>query len=195
MSKNTFNYLEVLQPFTKDLETGVYGRELARELDMNQKTVQNRLNSMEEENLLKSTEKGRTKEFTLNKENILTRKLLIATELKKFYDLLSTSFEVKEIVRDILEKSDGHVVVYGSFAKGDWNEESDLDVLLIDSGEEKKIKELGRKYSREIHFMFMTKDEFTEGMKSQEPYLQEILQNHVICRGFEKITDWRFEVE
>lgn len=195
MSKNIFSFLEVLRPFTESLEKRVYGRELARELEMNQKTVQNRLNALEERGLLKSTEKGRTREFSLSRENILTRKLIVATEVKKFYDLLSSSFEVKEIVGDVLKLTEGYVIVYGSFAKGDWKEGSDLDVLLIDSGGEDEVKGLKKKYSREIHFMFMKSEEFIEGMKSRESYLQEILQNHVICRGFEEVTNWRFEHE
>lgn len=193
MSKNIFNFLEVFYPFTEDLERRVYGRELARELDMNQKTVQNRLNALEERGLLKSLERGRTKEFALNKESVLTRKLLVAAEISKFHDLLSSSFEVKEIVGDVLSQGEGYVIIYGSFARDDWKEESDLDLLLIDSSKEDRIKELGEKYPRGIHFMFADSGEFIEGMKSQEPYMNEILEKHVICRGFEEITDWRFE--
>ena len=195
MSKNIFNNLEVLYPFTEELERRVYGRELARELDMNQKTVQNHLNEMEEEGLLKSFERGRTKEFALNKENVLARKILVAAELKKFYDFLSSSFEVKEIVEDVLELTKGYVVVYGSFAKRGWDEESDLDILLIDALDKERVKELKEKYSREIHFMFMEGEEFLQGMRSQEPYVYEIIRNHVICRGFEDFTEWRFEHE
>lgn len=195
MSNKIFSFLEVLYPFTEDLKKRVYGRQLARELEMNQKTVQNRLNEMEEEGLLKSSERGRTKEFTLNRENVLTRKLLIAAEVKKFYDLLSSSFEVKSIVSDILNLTEGYLIVYGSFAKGNWEEESDLDILSVDTSEKDKLKELKKKYSRRIHFMYIEKEEFIRGVKSEEPYLQEIIQNHVICRGFEKITDWRFEHE
>lgn len=195
MSKKIFNFLEVLYPFTESLKGRVYGRELARELEMSQKTVQNRLNLMEEEDLLRSTERGRTKEFVLNMENVLTKKLLVAAEIRKFHNLLSSSFEVKEIIEDVLRQTDGYVVIYGSFAKGDWDEESDLDILLIDSGGKDEVKRLREKYSREIHFMFMQREEFIEGVRSQEPYLREILENHVICRGFEEITDWRFEYE
>ncbi len=193
MSKKIFNFLEVFYPFTEDLERRVYGRQLARKLEMNQKTVQNRLNTMEEEGLLKSIEKGRTKEFELNRENVLARKLLVATELEKFYDLLSSSFEVKEIVSDILNRTKGYVIIYGSFAKDDWGNDSDLDILLIQSSREDKVKEIEDKYSRDIHFMFIKSEEFKEGMQSQEPYMKEILENHVICRGFEEITNWRFK--
>ncbi len=193
MSKKVFNFLEILYPFTEDLERKVYGRELARELGMNQKTVQNRLNTLEDEGFLKSVMKGRTKEFELNKKDILARKLIAAAEVRKFYNLLSSSFEVKEIVSDVLQKTAGYMIIYGSFAEGNWGEDSDLDILLINSDSKDKVKKIREKYSREIHFMFMNIEEFIEGIESQEPYIKEILGNHVICKGFEEITDWRCE--
>ncbi len=195
MSKKVFKFLEVLYPFTDNLRKRVYGRELARRLDMSQKTVQNYLNELEGEGLLESRIMGRTKEFVLNRENFLVQKILAATEMRKFYDLLSSSFEVKQIVDDILKVSEGYVIVYGSFAKNDWDEESDFDVLLINRDRRNSIDELKEKYSREIHFMIMSESEFIQGIKIKKPYFKEILKEHVICRGFESITDWRFKYE
>lgn len=195
MSNKIFDYLELLYPFTENIQRRVYGRELAREMEMNQKTVQNRMNEMEREGILVSERRGRTKEFRLNRDNILSEKILVASEIKKFYGFLSSNFEVKEIVRDVLDITGGYVVAYGSFVKGDWGEESDLDILMIGSDGRKELEELKARYPREIHLMFMEKEEFVEGLETGESYLNEILRNHMICRGFEKITSWRFENE
>lgn len=194
MNKNILKNLDVVIPFTDDIKQRVHGRGLVKDLDLSQKAIQNRLNRLEEEGVLKSEVSGRTKQFRLNPENILTRKVVTMVEMMKFYDLVSQSFEIKEMITEILKATESYVLVYGSFADGTWDEESDLDVLIV--GESKgSLKEIDEKYSREIHFMVLSEKEFKEGIKGNKPYIAEVLQNHIICRGFEKITPWRFENE
>ena len=192
MSKNIFKYLDVLIPFTIG-EKKIYGRELSRKLNLNQKSVQIYLNELKKMGILKTEKKGKTIEFSLNKENILTEKLIVATEIKKFCDLTSNIFEVKEIIKDVLKNINGKVIIYGSFANGNWNEESDLDILII--GRKVNTEEIGEKYSRKIHFMFLSEKEFREGLKKGNSYIVEIMKNHVICRGFEEIINEEFNNE
>lgn len=194
MSKKIFKTLDVLTPFTKDINNTVHGRALVKRLDLSQRTIQTRLNKFEDEGVLKSEMIGRTKEFRLNKENILTKLLLISVEINKFYNLISSSFELREIIKDILNITGNYVIIYGSFARGYWDEKSDLDILIIGKSNE-NLKKLNEKYSRETHFMFMKEEEFKGGIKEDEPYVKGIIENHIICRGFEEITDWRFENE
>ncbi|MFW5902669.1 MAG: nucleotidyltransferase domain-containing protein [archaeon] len=200
MSKNTlkgkglFSNISVLEPFTQDLNKEIHGRELARELNSNQKTVQNKLNDLEEKNILESEEKGRLKEFKLNKNNPATKNLLITTEIEKLQKILQKSFEAKEIIKEILQKTEKPIIVYGSFAKGTWDKNSDLDILIIGE-KEKKVEEINKKYSRKIQYMYLKPKEFKQQLKEKTSYIKEILKNHVICQGFEKITNWRLKYE
>jgi len=196
MSKNIFKDrgFSVLLPFTQDLNKRTHGRKIARELDLNQKTVQNKLNELEEKNILESEEKGRLKEFKLNRENPATKNLLITTEIEKLQRLIRKEFEVKEIVKEIIQETEKPTLIYGSFAKGTWDEESDLDILVIGEKEE-KLEEIDKKYSREIQFMYLKQEEFEQQIKEKTPYIKEVLKNHVICQGFEKITNLRLKHE
>ncbi|MFB6075929.1 MAG: nucleotidyltransferase domain-containing protein [Candidatus Aenigmatarchaeota archaeon] len=193
MSNKILKYLDVLIPFTANIHRKVHGRGLTDELNLSQKTIQNKLNYLEEEGILKSKNFGRTKEFSLKRENLLTKSVLTMVEMTKFYDFISSNFEVREIITDILREVDSPIIIYGSFAKGNWDDESDLDILVI--GESHNIEEIRERYSREIHTMFILEDEFKEGIVKEENYIKEILENHIICRGFENITSWRFEYE
>lgn len=194
MSNKILNYLDVLVPFTDNIHRKVHGRGLIDELDLSQKTIQNKLNYLEKEGILKSKSSGRAKEFSLKRENLLTEKILTTVEMTKFYDFISSNFEVREIITDILKDVDSPLIIYGSFAKDDWNEESDLDVLVIGKSSN-SIEEIKERYSREIHTMFISEDEFKEGIVNEENYIKGILENHIICRGFEDITSWRFKYE
>ncbi len=192
MSINILKHLEIMVPFTEDINRRVHGRGLEDGLDLSQKSIQKKLNGLEQEGILESETSGRTKQFSLNQENILTQKAVIMAELVKFYNLMSSSFEVKEIVGEVLNKTSSSFLVYGSFAKGNYDETSDLDILIIGKNVN-GIGEINEKYSRDIHFMFISKKEFKEGIERNESYVNEVLKNHVICRGFENITSWRFE--
>lgn len=194
MSKKILDNLCVVEPFTKDLNTELYGRKIARQIDQNQKTVQNKLNSLEEKKALKKRKEGRIKYFTLNKENPVAKTTVIATEIMKFHELIEKSFEVKEIAKDLLQRVDHPVIIYGSFAKEKWNKESDLDLLIIGE-KEQKIEEIKKRYNRKIQIMYLTKEEFKQQLKNRTHYMKEILNNHVICQGFEGITTWRFKYE
>ncbi|MFP4115794.1 MAG: nucleotidyltransferase domain-containing protein [Candidatus Aenigmatarchaeota archaeon] len=192
MSINILKHLQVLIPFTEDINSRFHGRGLEKKLDLSQKAIQKKLNTLEKEGILVSETSGRTKQFMLNKESTLTRKALIMAEIIKFYDLVSSNFEAKEIIEEVLNKTSSQFLVYGSFAGGDYDKTSDLDILIIGQGRE-GLKEIDEKYSRDIHFMFISEVEFKEGMNEDESYVNEVLKNHVICRGFENITSWRFE--
>lgn len=194
MSNNILKRFEVLIPFTRNINKRIHGRGITKSLSVSQKTIQNRLNQLGKEGILKSDSSGRTKQFTLNKENVLTDKALVVAEIKKFYNLLSKNFEIKEILTEILLKTGSLVLVYGSFARDNWDKNSDLDVLVMGK-KEKSLREINEKYSREIHFMFVSEKEFKEGIKEKRPYINEILKDHVICRGFEEIILWRFKYE
>lgn len=50
--------------------------------------------------------------------------------------LLEFSKEAKKIIGSDLKK----VIVYGSYARGDYNENSDIDIMILTSQEEEAIK-------------------------------------------------------
>lgn len=193
MNKKVFTdkTMEIIGLFTKDTNALYYGRDLARKLKSNQRTVQLTLNALEQEKILQSKTKGKLKEFSLNKANMLTKSILIAAEIYKFNKLTSSSFEVYQIVTDIMKMTDAPLLIFGSFAKGYATKESDLDILIIGKVPKRKTLELQEKYSREIHIMELSEMQFLKGLKNKERFILEIIENHIICQGFEEITNWR----
>ncbi|MDD5181575.1 MAG: nucleotidyltransferase domain-containing protein [Candidatus Nanoarchaeia archaeon] len=193
MNKKVFNEkaMGIIGLFTKDINNSYYGRDLARKLKSNQRTVQLTLNALEQERILQSKTKGKLKEFFLNKANMLTKSMLIAAEIYKFNKFASSNFEVYQIVADIMKLTDAPFLVFGSFAKGYATKESDLDVLIVGKVPKGKTLGLQEKYSREIHFMELSQIQFLKGLKNKEKFMLEILESHIICQGFEEFTNWR----
>jgi predicted nucleotidyltransferase len=193
MNKKVFTSkaMEIIGFFTKDINISYYGRDLARKLNSNQRTVQLTLNILEQEKILQSKTKGKLKEFSLNKANMLTKSILVTAEIYKFNKLASINFEVYQIVADIMKITEAPFLIFGSFAKGYATKESDLDILIIGKIPKVKTRELQEKYSREIHFMELSKMQFLKGLKNKEKFMLEVLENHVICQGFEEFMNWR----
>lgn len=196
MSNKILKNIDILKPFTKNLNTKTHGRELSREekIDYSQKTIQNKLNQLAKQKILESQKKGRIKEFQLNKNNIMTLPALIMAEIAKFHDLISTNFEIHQIIKDIQKETKDPTLIYGSFAKGNWTKKSDLDILII-GNKNKELEKIKDRYSREIQYMYMNQKEFKKGIEKKETYITEIIRNHIICQGFETITDWRIQYE
>ena len=97
MNKKVFtnNAMEIMGLFTKDINTSYYGRDVARKLKSNQRTIQLALNVLEKEKILVSEVKGKLKEFSLNKTNILTKNILI----ELVFLLPSIAFTRKDFLR------------------------------------------------------------------------------------------------
>jgi predicted nucleotidyltransferase len=194
MNKKVFTdrALEIIAFFTKDINASYYGRDLARKLKSNQRTVQLALNVLEKEKVLVSKIKGKLKEFSLNKTNILTKNVLIIAEIYKFYKVSSLNFEIYQIVSDIMKMTTCPFLIFGSFAKGYATKESDLDVLIIGKTSNTKNLKLGEKYSRNIQILTLSEKQFLNGIKNKEKFILEVIESHIICQGFEEFTNWGF---
>lgn len=195
MSKKIFNErcLRVIGEFTGDIRASFHGRELARKMRSNQRTVQLCLNRLEKEKILRSKTKGRLKEFSLNLESPLTMQILTAAEIYRAYRLFSSNFEILQIISDVLKITGGAVIIYGSFAKGYAAKESDLDILVIGKSSREKENSLQAKYSRKIHFMSLKEKEFTAGLEKKSSFAKEVAESHIICQGSEAFVKWRLK--
>jgi predicted nucleotidyltransferase len=86
----------------------------------------------------------------------------------------------------ILEKFDDidRAFIYGSFAKGEEREDSDIDLLIIEKvDEDKLIEEIGkleRKLQREINYAIYGKEDFNKKKKEGNPFIMDILKEKKI---------------
>ena len=114
--------IKVLVWFLKNPEKKIYVRALARELNLNPTTVSKYLKTFYRRGFLSFERKGRLDEYTLNNSNVIVR------ELKKLFivDAISGS--------GLLDCGFTHVILFGSCARGEYNEKSDIDIVVIGEG-------------------------------------------------------------
>ena len=149
-------------------------RELSRLSKISPPSVMAYLKEFEKEELIKS----------FKKRGVPFYKSEIDGEKFREYKKIGILFELNDSgLTDFLwdELSPKAIILYGSFAKGESLEESDIDLFII--GKEKKIRleEFEKKLERKIHLMF------DDNPKNIPNELKNNLINGIVLKGYLKM--------
>lgn len=171
LKRNLLGYV-----FTHPDET-FYVRELSGLIGEDPGNLSRLLRKLEEEGLFVSRIKGREKFFSLNKNYPLY------SELK---NIVSKTEGVQGSLGALVEKFPGISLafIYGSYAKGKENKNSDIDLLVAGSFEydtfARHIRALEEKLNREINFSYFPLEEFEEEKKKPGSFVNLLVKEKVI---------------
>lgn len=148
-------------------------REIIKSVKLAKATGVNVLGHLEKLGFVEVQHIGRTNLYSLNRD------LLFVRQLKRFYNI--TSHLVDELIapfRDVLVKA----VLFGSFARGEDREDSDIDVLLVGDLQEedvvRHIERLSSKYKKKISAIIRTQEYFIT-----MPAKEKVLWNKLVAGG------------
>ena len=173
----------ILDEFSSDYNKKIYGRDIAKKLKMNQKTVSNILNRLENENVLKFSYEGKNKYYFLNKFNPNIKEIIKLIEINRKIRFIDKNTRFRELFDKLEQKTQGILVVFGSYAQGTNTEKSDLDLFVI--GKISNIDELEDLHSIKINVVKSDKNKFNKN----EHIIIEIVKNHIILKGLEEFID------
>lgn len=173
MNKFSKKSLELLAFLVRRPLTKMYGREIARSVNMSVGGVNQILRSLAKENMLNVEKKGKMVFYTVNMEN---------PEIKQFKILLNIS-ELSPLINKIKRDSE-RIILYGSCAEGTDTEKSDVDLFVLT---EKKdaVKEKIRlfKTSRKIVPIIVDRSEFTKMKEKDKAFYEQIVSGKELWRG------------
>jgi uncharacterized protein len=175
--------LEILENFLGDYNKSIYGRDIAKKLKMNQKTVSNTLNKLEKEHILKFSIEGKNKYYYLNNLNIAIKEIIKLIEINRKIRFIDRYKKFRDLFSKLESKTEGIVIIFGSYANFSASEKSDLDVLII--GNHKEIKDLEQLYNIKINIVKINKEKFNKG----DILIGEVIKNHVILKGIEEFIE------
>lgn len=168
-------------------EKEMFMREISRTINENINAVRRELSNLENIGLLVSKNKGNMKYYITNKD------FPIYPELKSI--ILKTE-GVSRILKEKLTET-GNIklaFIYGSFASGEAQGESDLDIFLVgEVDEDQLIKELitlEETLSREINYVLFSEEEFTERIRKEDPFISHVLEGPKISIWGDKYLDF-----
>ncbi len=177
------NKLKILIEFSSDYNRKIYGRNISKKLRMNQKTVSNTLNRLETEHILKFTQEGKNKYYYLNEFYPYIKEVIQLIEIQRKINFLEKYKKLKELFLKLKEKSEGILVIFGSYANFSATEKSDLDIFII--GKIKDIEDLEEIYNIKINVVKSKKEKFDK----KEYIIKEIIKNHIMLKGLEDFID------
>lgn len=160
--------------------------ELAKDTGINKGALSRVIGELGKENVIKVSMKGKIKLFSINRENLFIRDVimpLFEKEDKFYYDTLSKL--VKRIKSDAIS-----IILYGSVASGKAKLTSDIDVLAIVSKRGKSVDEKVNKIKEEflendllLRVDLLTLNELKKLYKTREPFILSIIKNHKMLYG------------
>jgi len=175
--------IDILSEFSSDYHKKIYGRDVARKLKMNQKTTSNILNNLEKEDILKFSQEGKNKCYFLNKFNSQIKEIIKLIEINRKVKFLEKYKKIKELFEKLEKKSEGILIIFGSYAAFSNNEKSDLDVFII--GKISRLEDIERDYNVKINIVKSTKEKFNK----EDIFIKEIIKNHIILKGVEGFVE------
>ncbi|MBS3124308.1 nucleotidyltransferase domain-containing protein [Candidatus Woesearchaeota archaeon] len=120
----------------------------------------------------------------MNLDNILTKNYLIISEQIESILFQERVFIIKKIASEISKLNlSGSLVLFGSYAKRTFKEDSDIDLFYLGELRETeitKIKSIGKMYEKTINLKFSTLSNFETGLRKKDTLIIEILKYHLI---------------
>jgi len=170
---------KIILLFIYNPENFFYINQIARLVKTSAGNVQRELKKLEESGLLSKEKKGNSVYFKINTTSPL---------FDDFKNIVDKTIGLKNILEKTLEKAKGidFVFLFGSYVKGDFGLDSDIDLYVIGDIDEKElhqlIKKAEEKIYREINYHLARREEFQEKMK-ESFFHQEVLKNFILIIG------------
>lgn len=180
----TENHLQVLSLFTNGFEREYYIREVQKLLKISPRTAQLILDDLETKGILESETKGKIRTYK-TKRNSLSQKYIIFAEQYKAISFLEKNLIIKGITEKISPFIKGIGVIFGSYAKGRANKESDLDIFIAGEYNKEEIKKISKTYGIEISVKCYPSKTFEKNF-ANDALLKEVLKDHIVFLNTEK---------
>jgi predicted nucleotidyltransferase len=170
----TKNQTLILELFFNHPEKSYYFRELANLIGKQPGVFQKDINKLVEKGILLSEYQANSRFFKLNQRHHLY------SEFKSiFLKTVGAVGKLKERLNGF--KKIDLAFVFGSFAKNKEDQYSDVDLMIIGNPDEDKlvmvISKIESEIDREINYSIFSPADFKNGLKEEEVFLQDIMEN------------------
>jgi predicted nucleotidyltransferase/DNA-binding MarR family transcriptional regulator len=172
------------------LNPGIHLREIARRTRLGIPAVKNHIDKFLREKIILKKREGRNIKFFINFKN---RKTVVYLSEVETFRLEKLPKDIDSALLDLLSALENKpiiTIIFGSYAKGNYTKESDLDLLLVFNEINKEIEEktklISSRYSLKIRPIYLTWKEFREKFFNvKDVFMREIRENKIIVNGME----------
>ena len=164
---------DLLNLYFTNPEKEFYLRDLERVLDYSVANIRRELIKLEKDGLFDTRKRGNLQYYSLNKKYPL---------YDEFKSIVSKTAGIKWSLKPVLEKIKGIKAsfIYGSFAKSEEKQGSDIDVFIIGNVSENllidSLARVEKKYQREINYALYNFDDFVKKKRNKNPFILDVLK-------------------
>jgi len=142
-------FIKTAKYFLENPYEETYLRELAKKLKISPFATKKYASILLKENLINEERKGNLRYFKANTNNLFYKHLKISLNIKKIIDSEIIGFIQNNIV------ATSSIILFGSVAKGEDNEKSDIDILIIGKDKHLNLSDFEKKLGRTINTHIM----------------------------------------
>lgn len=165
--------VNILVAFFMSPGFGYNARELAKSLGENYSAVWKELVRLENAGILNSEPRGNSKAYTINPNCPIVPELrLMVLKTEGIGSVIRTKLSSFEEIKAAF--------IYGSYASGDADNQSDLDLMVIGNIELSKfapiIAQLEQYLKRPINYLIYSEEEWKTKLESKNPFAINVIQ-------------------
>jgi predicted nucleotidyltransferase len=142
-----YSRYRVLEVFFREPRRKFHQREISRMIKLAQPSVRNHLEALLQEEFIKKSDKGLYGGYIANRDNEHFKRL----QQQHTVHTLHHSGCVQALADKLMPQS---IVLFGSAARGEDIEESDIDLFIECKEEEIDLKKYEKQLNRKIHLVF-----------------------------------------
>jgi predicted nucleotidyltransferase len=170
--------LKVLGHFLTHPSEEIHLKELSRVLEISPGSAKKYCDDLAAAGLIQESALGNLRLLRLNRDDFAVRGMMIACHL----------FHFKELGIENLAEGCTSFAIYGSFASGNFDELSDLDLLVI--GEEADVKRdrilaFQEMLGRSVQLTVLPYYRWEALKKEGDGFAESVLRDHVLVKGVE----------
>jgi predicted nucleotidyltransferase len=201
MEEITANLFKILNLYRTDYNAKLHLRAMSKLTGTSHMTLLPHLKRLEELKLLRTETVGKNKQYTLNKDNVITKYYLVSAEEFAAINFLEKNFLLKKLAEHINQIDiSSPLILFGSYTKGYANEESDIDLFCIGKltpNQQDHLNKFETTYGKKINLKTATAENFSAGLRSGDILIREVVANHIVLCNPDPFVSmlWRYYVE
>jgi len=169
---------KILEYFISNPTEKIYLKELAKKLDISPRSVKIYCDLFEKDEIIRREIKGNLHLFSTNTDNFCVKGMK-----KTYISILLKEMNIEKIGENLIS-----IAIYGSYASGNYDEKSDIDILVI--GEEKDVNreivvDIMKRIDKEIQLTVISILKWEKMKIENDPFSKNIIKNHILVKGAE----------